>query len=108
MIDILKISLIEIMKISFMTNMFCALGAKRMVFYPYQKLIKRLPWWLSWPLGRCFKCFAGQILLWYWIITKPIEYKEISYYGNLILFVFTGIFVSMVWDKLYRFLDENW
>lgn len=23
--------------------------------------------WLAYPLGRCEKCFAGQLALWFWI-----------------------------------------
>jgi hypothetical protein len=83
-----------------MAYMFCALGSQGMIFSPYQRLIDRLPEWLSWPLGKCFKCFTGQVMLWYFIFTHKFDVFE------LLFFVSAGIFVSMIWDKLYRILDK--
>jgi hypothetical protein len=92
--------MIEILKISLIAYMFCALGAKGMIFHPYQRLINVLPEWLSWPLGKCFKCFTGQVMLWYYVFTRDIEIFE------LLFFISAGIAFSMAWDKLYRILDE--
>jgi hypothetical protein len=93
--------MIEILKISLITYMFCALGRDGLIFSPYQKLIAKLPDWVSWPLGACFKCFTGQVMLWCFIFTKDFEIIE------LLFFISAGIMASMVWDKLYIFLDED-
>jgi hypothetical protein len=93
--------MIEILKISLIAYMFCALGRNGLIFTPYQKLIAKLPDWLSWPLGKCFKCFTGQVMLWVFIFTHKFDLVE------LLFFISAGIMVSMVWDKLYRFLDED-
>lgn len=93
--------MIEILKISLIAYMFCALGSNGMIFNWYQKLIAGLPDWLSWPLGKCFKCFAGQAMLWYFIFTHKFDIVE------LLFFVSAGIMASMVWDTLYRLLDED-
>ncbi len=93
--------MIEILKISLIAYMFCAMGQNGLIFTPYQKLISKLPDWLSWPLGKCFKCFSGQCALWYFIITQKFNVIE------LLFFISAVIIASMVWDKLYRFLDED-
>lgn len=94
--------MIEILKISLISYMFCALGSKGMIFSPYRRLIDKLPDWLNWPLGACFKCFTGQVMLWYFIFTHKFNIIE------LLFFMSVGIMMSMVYDKLYRFLDEDW
>lgn len=92
--------MIEILKISLIAFMFCALGKDEgMIFYWYQKLIKILPQYLNWPLGGCYKCFVGQVCLWYFIITKHFNIIE------LLFFVSAGILSAMVYNKLYCIID---
>ena len=89
----------DFIKISLITYMFCALGrGEKQIFYDYQQLINRLPWYLSWPLGKCFMCLTGQVCLWYFIFTRPFDVFE------LLFFVSAGIFCSMIWDKIYNWL----
>ena len=78
--------------------MFCALGQEGMIFAWYQQLINRLPEWLSKPLGGCYKCMTGQMMLWYFVITKPFNIIE------LLFFVSAGILSSMVYNKFYCWL----
>jgi hypothetical protein len=88
--------MIEIFKISLIAFMFCALGQnKKSLFHWYQKLISDLPWYISWPLGRCYKCFTGQVCLWYFIFTKPFNVVE------LLFFISSGIFISMIYNRIY-------
>jgi len=75
------VSLIEIIKIS----LIC-----------YGKLIKRLPWWLYNPLGGCFMCLTGEVLLWYYIITLPFNIIEMLFYPSC------GIMLSLLYDKIYN------
>jgi hypothetical protein len=91
----------DVLKISLITVMFCLMGQNGLVFTSYQKLISDLPNWMSWPLGKCYKCFTGQVCLWYFIITKPFNIIE------LLFFVSAGIFTSTAWYKIYHWLDEN-
>jgi hypothetical protein len=90
--------MIEIFKISLIAYMFCTLGQKRMIFYFYQKQIHRLPDWLCKPLGGCYKCFTGQVCLWYFIFTKPFNIVE------FLFFVSAGIFSAMIYNKIYYYL----
>jgi hypothetical protein len=93
--------MIEILKISLIAFMFCALGQDEgMIFYWYQKLIKQLPQWISFPLGGCYKCFIGQVMLWYFIFTRPFNIVE------LLFFISAGIFSAMVYNKIYSWLIE--
>jgi hypothetical protein len=94
--------MIEILKISLIAFMFCALGQHEgQIFYWYQQLIKQLPRYLNWPLGGCYKCFVGQVCLWYFIFTKPFNIIE------LLFFVSAGIFASMIYNDIYCYLDED-
>jgi len=92
----------EILKISLTAYMFVSLGQNRgMIFYPYQKKIKKLPKWISWPLGRCYKCFVGQVCFWYFIFTNPFQLENIaSQIIDLAFFVSAGIALSMVFHKI--------
>jgi hypothetical protein len=78
--------------------MFCALGSKGMIFEWYQNLLDKLPDWLCKPLGGCYKCFTGQVCLWYFLFTKPFDIIE------LLFFVCAGIFASMIYNKIYCWL----
>jgi hypothetical protein len=90
--------MIEILKISLIAFMFCALGSEGMIFEWYQNIICKLPEWLCKPLGGCYKCFTGQVCLWYFIFTKPFNIIE------LLFFVSAGIFTAMIYHKLYCWL----
>ncbi len=92
----------EILKLSLITFMFCALGQEEgQIFYWYQKLIKKLPEYLRNPLGGCYVCFTGQICLWFYILTKPFDIIE------LLFFVSSGILSSMVYNKIYCWLKDG-
>jgi len=88
----------EIIKISLIAFMFCALGEEGKLFYFYQKLIFRLPLFLYKPLGGCFMCFTGQACFWYFIITKQFDIIE------LLFFCSAGILMSMIYNKFYQWL----
>jgi len=90
--------MIDIIKISLIAYMFCALGEEGKIFHFYQKALCNLPKWLCKPLGGCFMCFTGQVCLWYFIITKPLNVIE------LLFFCSAGIMMSMIWNRLYQFL----
>jgi len=92
--------MIEILKISLICFMFCAMGQNGLIFTPYQKMIAKLPDWLSWPLGKCHKCFTGQVMFWVFVTTKPFNIIELSF------FVAAGILTSTFWNKLYCWLDD--
>jgi hypothetical protein len=54
------------------------------------KLIDKLPFWLSKPLGGCAKCFSGQIAFWTYIVVFPYQYS------NILLSIYLHIyFVSL-------------
>ena len=90
--------MIEILKISLIAYMFCALGEEGKLFHFYQRVICKLPKYLCKPLGGCFMCFTGQVCLWYFVITKPLKIIE------LLFFCSAGILISMIWNRLYQFL----
>jgi hypothetical protein len=90
--------MIDILKISLISFMFCALGSEGMIFAWYQRLINRLPDWLCKPLGGCYKCFTGQVMLWYFILFKQFNIIE------LLFFVSAGILCSMIYNKIYCYL----
>jgi len=86
----------EIAKISLIAFMFCALGQKKGdIFHWYQRLLKRLPVYVGKPFGSCYKCFTGQVCLWYFVITKPFKIIE------LLFFVSAGIMIAMIYNKFY-------
>lgn len=89
----------EILKISLIAFMFCALGQDEdMIFHWYQVLIKKLPSYLAMPLGSCYKCFTGQVCFWYFIFMKHFDIVE------LLFFVSAGIFIAMIYQRIYCFL----
>jgi len=88
----------EILQISLIAYIFTALGEEGKIFYWYQSLICKLPWYLCKPLGGCYMCFTGQVCLWYFIFTKPFNIIE------LLFFVSAGILASMIYNKLYLWL----
>jgi hypothetical protein len=91
--------MIEILKISLITFMFCALGQDEDdIFYWYRNMIRYLPTWLYKPLGGCYACFTGQVCLWYFLITKPFDIIE------LLFFISAGILCAMIWNRIYCYL----
>jgi len=91
MIEILKISLIAFMISALIQDEHTCLSW-------YRKLIERLPWWLCKPLGGCYRCFTGQICLWYFVFTKPFRLFELGF------FIAAGIMTAMVYNKIYCYL----
>ena len=96
--------MIEILKISLIGFMFSALCQEQhSIFTWYGRLIEKLPWWLCKPLGGCYRCFVGQLSLWYFII-KIRTTIDFNYIVELTFFVSAGILVSMVYHKIYCLL----
>ena len=88
--------MIEILKISLIAFMFCALGRDEDdIFYWYREMIKKLPVFLYKPLGGCYGCFTGQVCLWYFIFSKPFNIIE------LLFFISAGIMSAMIYNKIY-------
>lgn len=96
--------MIDILKISLIAYMFCALGQKGMIFEWYQNLICQLPEWLCKPTGGCFKCFTGQVMFWTYLINH-FALGNYDFYDHL-FFVSAGIFASVVYNKVYLFLND--
>ena len=91
--------MIEILKLSLITFMFCAIiQMPKSILSWYDKLIGKLPDYLYKPLGGCYMCFTGEVFLWYFIFTKPFDFFELAF------FVSAGILSSMVYHKLYCYL----
>lgn len=93
--------LIEILKISLIAYMFCALGQDEgMIFNWYQKMIKQLPQYISWPIGGCYICFTGQVCFWFYLLKYYQEYKLFDH----LFFVSAGILSAMIYNKVYCWL----
>jgi hypothetical protein len=91
----------EILKISLITFIISALIQEpHTPLSWYGRLIDRLPWYLQKPLGGCYKCFTGEVLLWYFIFTKPFNIIE------LLFFVCAGIFSAIIYHKIYCYLNN--
>ena len=90
----------DAIKISLMTFMFAALSQRdHSILSFYGRLIDKLPWWLSRPLGGCYMCLTGQACLWYYVINvRPF------YVIDFMFFVSFGILCSMGYNKLYCWL----
>lgn len=92
----------ELLKISLTAFMFSALTQREhSILSWYGKLIKRLPWYLCRPLGGCYMCITGQACLWYFVFTKPFNVLELGF------FVSAGIMLSMVYNRIYCYLNGN-
>lgn len=99
--------MIEALKISLVAFMFVALGEKPgMIFHPYQRLITHLPQWLSFPLGKCFVCFTGQVCLWYYIFMARFNIMNFYAVMDLLFFISFGIAASLVYNAIYQILNE--
>jgi len=91
MFDVVKISLITLVIATLIRE-------KKTPLSWYGKLINRFPWYFCRPLGGCYKCFTGQVCLWYFFFTKPFNIIE------WLFFISSGILLSMVWNKIYCYL----
>lgn len=99
--------MMEALKISLIAFMFTVLGEKPgMIFHWYQRLISRLPQWLSFPLGKCFICFTGQACLWYYIIVYHVDLHNIYSVVDFLWFISIGIAASLVYNFIYLLLNE--
>ena len=60
--------------------------------------------WLSYPLGKCEKCFGGQIAFWYWLLEFQTYHLEIWYNAFLshMIFVCTTILTITIIKSLIR------
>jgi hypothetical protein len=92
--------MIEILKLALIAYMFTALEKDKMIFSFYLRWINKLPDWLNYPLGKCYICFTGQVMFWYFIFTKDFNFFDLCF------FVSAGIFMSMVYNHLYDFLND--
>lgn len=95
--------MIDILKISLISFIFCALGQKGMIFEWYQDLINRLPEWLCRPLGGCSICFSGQFGLWYYLFYRFETYNFIEH----LFFISATIFCSMIYRKIWLYLRNE-
>ena len=91
--------IILLFKLTIIAYVFCALGDDGMIFGWYQKLLLKVPDWLAFPLGACFKCFTGQVTAWGYLIVYFKDYNLLDH----LFFVSAGIFLSVIynfiWDK---------
>ena len=90
----------DAIKISLITFMFSAMTQRdHSILSWYGKLIDRLPWYISRPLGGCYMCLTGQVCVWYYVITvRPFHVMDFMF------FVSFGILCSMCYNKLYCWL----
>lgn len=95
-----------ILKISLITTIIAALiKEKKTPLSWYGRLIKKLPWYICKPIGGCYKCFTGEVFLWYFVFTKPFD-LSFRYSFDLLFFVCAGIFMAMIYNKIYCFLND--
>ena len=93
--------MIELLKISLVAYIFTVLTWEGKIFHFYRKLIDRLPDWLFKPLGGCHMCFTGQVCFWYYLIFID----GYNFFDHL-FFASAGIFLSMAYHALYKFLSS--
>jgi hypothetical protein len=97
----------EIVKISLIAFMISAtIQQKKSLLAWYRKLIKKLPWYLYFPLGGCYKCFVGQFCLWYFLIKSHFIIQGLNQWIDFGFFISTGIFSAMIYNKIYCWLCE--
>jgi hypothetical protein len=93
--------MIEIAKIALIGFIFSALvQRKKSIFSWYNKIIKKLPWYLYFPLGGCYLCVTGELMLWYFIFKDFIPEILI----DCLFFISAGISVAMIYNKIYCWL----
>jgi hypothetical protein len=81
--------------------MFYALCEDDMILSWYRKLIERLPEWLYYPLGGCYRCLGGQICFWYYLVVYFNHYSLTDH----LFFVSAGILFAMIWHLIYILLE---
>jgi len=90
--------MIDIIKISLIAFMFSALTQDEHTLLSwYGKLLNKLPWYLCKPLGGCYRCFVGQVCLWY-LVVKGESILEILFLTSF------GIMISMIYNQIYCYL----
>ena len=90
----------DAIRISLITFMFSALSQRdNSILSWYGRLINKLPWYLSRPIGGCYMCLTGQVCLWYYVITES-RFDVVEF----LFFVSFGILCSMGYNKLYCWL----
>lgn len=99
--------MIEALKISLITYLFTALGQHEgMIFYPYQRLISKLPKWIRYPLGGCFVCFTGQVCMWFYLLNYHVRWMNIYSIIDFLWFISIGISASMIYDFIYSLIND--
>ena len=68
-----------------------------MILYPWYRLIKRFPDWVSKPLGACEYCFGGQVAMWYYIYAYHASYSLISH----VIYISSTIFIIRLLNKIF-------
>jgi len=95
--------MLDVVRISIICFAFYILGEPGMIFDWYQKLINRLPEYLWKPLGGCYKCFTGQVLMHYYWITHLHNYNII----DQLFYPSCGILIVITLNYLYERTKEN-
>jgi hypothetical protein len=90
----------ELLKVSLVAFMFCALGTEGMIFNFYQEWIRNLPWWIRNPIGGCYLCFTGEVCLWYFVI----KHHSLLRILDLLTFASAGIFAALIYKFAWTFL----
>ncbi len=88
----------EIAKITLIVYIFYTLTDDGMIFAWYRRLIERLPDYLYKPLGGCFVCVTGQVLLWYYLIEHIAAWNLI----DQLFYPAAGIAFSLTYNYLYE------
>ena len=92
---------LRLFEISLIAYVFCALGEPENIFAFYQRWLDKLPWYIANPLGACHKCFTGEVCFWGYIILYFHQYDFI----NHLFFAYAGIFLSVIYNKLWQICD---
>lgn len=59
---------------------------------------QHLPGWLFMPVIGCFKCVAGQLAMWYYIVTRWHDY----HFTEHVTIVSSTIFISILLNYIYE------
>lgn len=80
----------------------CVLTEQNMLLSRYDDILIDLEAkhkWLAYPLGRCEKCFTGQVALWVWLHIKHETYLEnafIAFVNHCVFVAFSILFVILI------------
>jgi len=85
-----------IIKVSVICYVIVILMSPGMIFYPYYRLIDKLPTVMFKPLGGCLMCFTGQAALWTYLITHFHNYNFFDH----AFFISACIALVMLIDKI--------